>query len=186
MKQLFALNVIVLSVGFSQAGEYDDSSRMYIESALDKNYNVQFVIMNFGNKRSEKKLQFSWDFMYFRVIKDSSTWRLSAIPLIYSEICFVGLRDSKDWWALIPSMLMNPTLAFPLTSSGAVSMGIGYNTDFIALPNLQVYFAPKVQTEWLFPSGLGIATIVSYQIFDCFATKHGVKFGLSLFMQYTQ
>jgi hypothetical protein len=193
------LSIIALSIGYSKAGEYVENMRtLNIESALSQNYNVRFVFMNYGNRHSEKNLHFSFDFFYFRIIKDTNTWRFS-FPLIPFFAGFMGMWGGGgpyerqrglfdpgwDWGAVIPSlplMLMNPMLAFPLIPSGNVSMGIGYNTDFIIIPRPQIYFAPKVQTEWLFPSGLGIATVVSYQVFDCFAIKRGVKFGLLLFV----
>jgi hypothetical protein len=192
------LSFILLFAVYSQAGEYQESVRFYAEPMLDKNYNVKLVFFNYGNKHTEKYIRFSYDLMYIRVIKDSSTWRF-YFPIIPYTLGFVAIffsdpyerqrglfnpsLESDGIVASLPSMLMNPMLAFPLTSNGSVSMGIGYNTDFTVIPRPQLYFAPKAQIEWLFPSGLGLATTTSYQVFDCFATKQGVKFGLLFFSQ---
>jgi hypothetical protein len=177
------LSIIVLFVGYSQAEEYwERIDRSYVESVLDPNYNVRFVALNYRKEYTEKKYIFSFDAISFRIIKDSSTWRF-YFPFIPFFVGFIGMWGWADLRPSLPLMLMNPTLTFPLTSSGSVSMGIGYNTDFTMIPRPQLYFAPKAQIEWLFPSGLGLATTTSYQVFDCFATKQGAKFGLLLFTQ---
>ena len=216
MLNRFILIVILLFVGFgqaekntkdpyflfpnfSQAEKFSEGIHIFTESALSLDYNVLFSMSNIVYREN---LFFSFDNFYFRIMKDTNTWRFNtSLPLnaLITLVLFgtyppppnapdnpfVPFRDMGGLLLNIPLVLLNPTVGLKLTEW--FNVGVGYNTSYFIGRPKWLYFAPKFQTQWrILPLAieesvaLTVTTTVSYQVFDCLAVKRGVRFGLSL------
>jgi len=185
----------------SRSYGYHDRFHFFVEQTGHNNYNFRLGD-GFTNRHIEEGYYYSFDWFYFRIIEDENTWRFST-PIILSIISTMGMWGSvprarpitlfDPGWGLpavissMPLMLMNPTVGL-LTKTWEI--GVGYNTDFITTfsdrgPPFYIYFAPKIKLGWVitehhFWKKILLSAILSYQVFDCFATKRGFHLGLSL------
>jgi len=204
--------LLLLLFHVCQAEQWDSLSHLgrtyyFTESVLNRNYNVRFGagFIPVVSSKETPNIFFSFDYFYFRVMKDIDTWRfytptllnffgimlflstpvMSSHPKDPIDSLFLNLYQEPPFLRIgvymplfIPSMLTNPMVGLNLTEW--LNIAVGYNMDFCFIPRPQIYFAPKIQLGLIIAKVLFSTAFLSYQVADSFATKRGFHFGLSL------